>query len=66
MTGDRRHIYANRIPPPEDAALLKKVCFSEELWRWGRITFFATEICRVQPYYSNKLARKHALKDHFC
>lgn len=62
MTGDRRNIYANGIPPPGDAALLKEVCFSEELWRWGRNTFFATEICRAQPYYSDTWQENMLLK----
>lgn len=62
MTGDRRNIYANRIPPPGDAALLKEVCFSEELWRWGRNAFFATEICRAQPYYSDTWQENMLLK----
>lgn len=50
------------LPPREGAALLRQVCFSEELWRWGRIVFFATD----PDILLRELARKCALKDCFC
>lgn len=39
----------NKIPPCECAALLKRVCFPEELCSWGRIPFFALDTYRTQP-----------------